>query len=179
MGKGSTQVQHLAETEFPVSRLEGWLKTWSEEYGVAGPLRVELRPDTAGSDLLSLVLHGPDDSKIARVIFEAIEDRHEKKILSLRYEETFDPSLRRKRLMTLIHLFLIHRYGCETVHYVTPNEENQRQTDRMKDLGLFEQVSVDEGQIIVAAVNPDQVQALLNPDGVELKKLIGKRTDVG
>ena len=85
------------------------------------------------------------------MIFEAIEDRHKKKILSLRYEETYDQSLRRKRLMTLIHLFLIHRYECEAVHYVTPNEDNERQTARMKELGLFDQVSVEEGCIIVAS----------------------------
>jgi isocitrate lyase len=178
MGKGSTQVQHLVQTEVPVKLLEDWLGLWSEEYGVAGPLRVELRPNTAGSGLLSLVLYNPSDGRVARVIFEAIEDRHEKKILSLRYEETYDQSLRRKRLMTLIHLFLIHRYECEAVHYVTPNEDNARQTARMKELGLFDKVSVEDGCIIVAAVNVDHVQALLNPDRIDLKKLIGKRLEV-
>ena len=178
MGKGSTQVQHLVQTEVPVKLLEDWLSIWSEEYGIPGPLRVELRPNTAGSGLLSLVLFSPAGTRVARVIFEAIEDRHKKKILSLRYEETYDQSLRRKRLMTLIHLFLIHRYECEAVHYVTPNEDNERQTARMKELGLFDQVSVEEGCIIVAAVNVDRVKALLNPDWIDLKKLIGKRLEV-
>ncbi len=178
MGKGSTQVQHLVQTEVPVKLLEDWLQLWSEEYGLTGPLRVELRPNTAGSELLSLVLFDPSDHRVARVVFEAIEDRQHKRILSLRYEETYDPSLRRKRLMTLIHLFLIHRYECEAVHYVTPNEDNQRQTARMKDLGLFDQVSVEEGCIIVAKVDGEQVSALLNPDRNDLKKLIGKRMEI-
>ena len=178
MGKGSTQVQHLVQTEVPVKLLEDWLQLWSEEYGLTAPLRVELRPNTAGSELLSLVLYDPSDHRVARVVFEAIEDRQQKRILSLRYEETYDPSLRRKRLMTLIHLFLIHRYECEAVHYVTPNEDNQRQTSRMKELGLFEQVNVEEGCIIVATVDGDQVKALLNPDRIELKKLVGKRMEI-
>ncbi len=175
MGKGSTQVQHLVQTEVPVKLLEDWLAMWSQEYDVPGPLRVELRPNTAGSELLSLVLYDPTGARVARMIFEAIEDRHERKILSMRYEETYDESLRRKRLMTLIHLFLIHRYQSELVHYVTPNEDNERQTGRMKELGLFDQVDVERGQIIVAKVNAEQVKTLLDPDNDELKKLIGKR----
>ncbi len=178
MGKGSTQVQHLVLTEVPVKLLEDWLELWSKEYGVPGPIRVELRPNTAGSELLSLSLHDPAGSRVARVIFEAIEDRRAKRILSLRYEETYESSLRRKRLMTLIHLFLIHRYECEIVHYLTPNAENERQTARMKDLGLFERVTVEEGHIIVATVNLDRVQALLKPDCMDLKRLIGKRLEV-
>ncbi len=178
MGKGSTQVQHLMQTEVPVKLLEDWLQLWSEEYGVEGPLHVELRPNTAGSGLLSLVLYNPSNARVARVIFEAIEDRHKKKILSLRYEEIHDQSLRRKRLMTLIHLFLIHRYECESVHYVTPNEENERQTTRMKELGIFHQVRVEEGCIIVASVNLERVKSLLNPDRIDLKRLIGKRLEV-
>ncbi len=178
MGKGSTQVQHLVQTEVPVKLLETWLELWSSENEISGSLRAELRPNTAGSGLLSLVLYDRSDTRVARVIFEAIEDRHRKKILSLLYEEIFDQSLRRKRLMTLIHLFLIHRYDCESVHYVTPNEDNERQTARMKELGIFDQVSVEEGSIIVASVRADRVKALLDPDCIELKKLIGKQLDV-
>ena len=61
---------------------------------------------------------------------------------------------------------------------LTPNEDNERQTERMKDLGLFDQVNVEEGCIIVATVNTDHVKALLDPDRVELKRLIGKREEV-
>ena len=57
MGKGSTQVQHLVQTEVPVKLLEDWLQMWGEEYGISDTPRVELRPNIAGSELLSLVLH--------------------------------------------------------------------------------------------------------------------------
>ena len=54
MGKGSTQHQHLVQTEVPTELLEEWLATWSSSLGSPGRLRVELRPHTAGSDLLEL-----------------------------------------------------------------------------------------------------------------------------
>jgi hypothetical protein len=39
-----------------------------------------------------------------------IVDRRGRNILSVRDQTTFDSSLRKKRLMTLNHLFLVHRY---------------------------------------------------------------------
>jgi isocitrate/methylisocitrate lyase len=35
-------------------------------------------------------------------------DRRGRNILSIRDQNTFDTALRKKRLMTLIHLFLVH-----------------------------------------------------------------------
>ena len=39
--------------------------------------------------------------------------------------------------MTLAQLFLIHRYKVDSVHYLTPTDDNQRQTEGMKARGLF------------------------------------------
>jgi isocitrate lyase len=75
--------------------------------------------------------------------------------------------------MTLIHLFLIHRYKVVSVHYLTPTDDNHRQTDGMKAMGIFDEVNDEVGQIIVADVNTGRVQELLDPDGGELRKLIG------
>ncbi|MEZ6070796.1 MAG: hypothetical protein R3C10_11125 [Pirellulales bacterium] len=77
--------------------------------------------------------------------------------------------------MTLMHLFLIHRYGSEAVHFVTPTDDNQKQSSRMKEIGIFKEVHSEIGHIIVAAVNADRVKALLKPDRVELSRLIAKR----
>jgi isocitrate lyase len=60
------------------------------------------------------------------------------------------------------------------VHYVTPTELNKIQAERMKDLGIYYEVNTEVGEIIVAIVNLDFVKELLNPDQVELKKLISK-----
>ncbi len=76
--------------------------------------------------------------------------------------------------MTLVHLFLIHRYKCVSVHYVTPTDDNEKQTEKMKHLGIYKEVNTEVGHIIVAKVNSDYIKELLNKDQVELKKLITK-----
>ncbi len=174
MGKGSTQHQHLIQTEVPKKLLEEWLALWSEHYRLPGPLRVELRPQSAGSELLELALVSRGSDKEANVIFAPIQDRRGRTILSVRDQNTFDEKLRKKRLMTLIHLFLVHRYKADSVHYVTPTEDNQYQTAKMKSHGIFSEVKTEVGQIIVADVNPARIAELLAPDRVQLGKLIRK-----
>ena len=174
MGKGSTQFQHLVQTEVPPRLLQQWLELWRAHYSHAAPLRVELRPNRAGSDLLELRILGAEDEKLANVIFATIQDRRGRLILSVRDQNTFDPSLRQKRLMTLLHLFLIHRYKSGAVHYLSPTEDNQRQTERMKALGIYAQVNNEVGEIIVADVDAAGVAKLLDSDGAALKALIEK-----
>ncbi|MGA9752511.1 MAG: isocitrate lyase ICL2 [Acidobacteriota bacterium] len=174
MGKGSTQHQHLIQTEVPKKLLEEWLALWSEHYRLPGPLRVELRPQRAGSELLELALVSRGSDKEANVIFAPIQDRRGRTILSVRDQNTFDEKLRKKRLMTLIHLFLVHRYKADSVHYVTPTEDNQYQTAKMKSHGIFSEVKTEVGQIIVADVNHPRIAELLAPDRVQLGKLIRK-----
>jgi len=173
MGKGSTQFQHLVQTEVPPSLLQEWLAQWAKHYELPAP-RVELRPHRAGSTLLELGIIDGKGGKLANVVFASIQDRNERKILSIRDQNTFDTSLRRKRLMTLMHLFLIHRYKIESVHYLTPTEDNQRQTEKMTALGIYTSASLEVGELIVADVNRDRIAKLLEPDRVALGKLIDK-----
>jgi isocitrate lyase len=173
MGKGSTQHQHLVQTEVPTRLLEGWLSTWAAEWQHPGKIRVELRPHTAGSDLLELrVLDGSDDT-LANVIFASIVDRRGRSILSIRDQNTA-PSIRRRRLMTLVQLFLIHRYRAGSLHYLTPTEDNRSQTQRMQDLGIFSVVRTEIGQIIVAEVNRERIVELVRPEADSLAELIRK-----
>jgi isocitrate lyase len=174
MGKGSTQVQHLVETEVPPRLLEEWLEIWSEVNGLEGPFTVKLRPHTAGSELLELSVSDPSGDKVARVVFATIRDRRGKSILSVRDQETIAETLRNKRLATLCHLFLIKRYRAESIHYVTPTDDNVGQTKGLQKLGLFDEVNVEIGDIIVAGIDQDHVRALLDPGLVELKRLIKK-----
>jgi isocitrate lyase len=173
MGKGSTQFQHLVQTELPPKLLEDWLGMWREHYGVEQPLRVKLRPHTAGSELLELKVYD-EAQKVANVIFATIQDRRKRNILSIRDQNTFDEELRKKRLMTLIHLFLINRYKAVSVHYVSPTDDNLKQTEGMKALGIYDEVNTEVGQIIVAGVSAKQLKALLSPDQEALQKLILK-----
>jgi isocitrate lyase len=174
MGKGSTQVQHLVETEVPPRRLEEWLALWCDSNEIPGPLTVKLRPHEAGSDLLDLNVFNSSGDKVAGVVFATIRDRRGTVILSVRDQETLDHSLRQKRLMTLLHLFLIHRYKAASIHYVTPTDDNVKQAEGMQKLGIFDDVTVEIGNIIVAGVEPTRVAELLNPNRTELTKLINK-----
>jgi isocitrate lyase len=174
MGRDSTQHQHLVQTEVPKALLEGWLAIWTGHYGLSGGLRVELLPQRAGSELLELSVRRGKDT-LANVIFAPIVDRRERTILSVHDQNTFDEALRKKRLMTLVHLFLVHRYKAQLVHYVSPTEDNRYQTSKMKVHGIFREVSSEIGDIIVADVNAKRIVELLEPDGEALKGLIEKR----
>jgi isocitrate lyase len=174
MGKGSTQHQHAIQTEVPKKLLEDWLTAWSAHNGVTERIRVRLLPHSAGSELLELSLVDSRDAKLAAVVFAPIHDRRGRSILSVRDQDTFHAALRRKRLMTLIHLFLIHRYRAAWVHYVSPTVDNQVQTARMQELGIYGDVTTEVGEIIVAKVNAPRIAELLAPDRTALEALITK-----
>jgi isocitrate lyase len=172
MGPGSTQVQHLVQTEVPPKLLAGWLARWAKHRGLAATLSASLRPHTAGSEVLELSVLEPSGEKVANIVFATIADRRGRSMLSVRDQNTFDLALRRKRLMTLLHLFLIHRYRASAVHYLTPTDDNRRQGQRMLELGIFKSVNDEVGEIIVADVNVAVVRALVDPAGSELERLI-------
>jgi isocitrate lyase len=177
MGKGSTQQQHLVQTEVPTKLLEDWLAMWCEHWSLPGPLRVRLRPHRAGSELMELrIFRDSAEDKLADAIFATILDRKGRMILSVRDQNTFDETLRKKRLMTLIHLFLVHRYKVDSVHYVSPTEDNRYQTAKMQAHGIFSEVNDEIGQIIVADVNSEQIAKLLQPDNKALRDLIEKKS---
>ena len=154
--------------------LEEWLVMWAEHYQLPGGLRVKLRPHRAGSELLELRITGKLGDNLANVIFSPIRDRVGHRILIVRDQNTFDEALRQKRLMTLIHLFLVHRYKVQLVHYVSPTEDNQYQTAKMQTHGIFRAVNSEVGEIIVADVDPMRIAQLLETDGDALQRLIAK-----
>ncbi|ABK73184.1 isocitrate lyase ICL2 [Mycolicibacterium smegmatis] len=177
MGKGSTQHQHLVQTEVPKKLLEEWLAMWSEHYGLPEKLHVQLRPRRAGSDVLDLQIlgeGGDGTDPLANVVVDPIKDRHGRSILTVRDQNTFAEQMRKKRLMDLIHLWLIHRFKAEIVYYVTPTEDNIYQTEKMKAHGIFSDVYQEVGEIIVADVNKPRIEELLASDREALGRLIRK-----
>lgn len=177
MGKGSTQHQHLVQTEVPKKLLEEWLAIWSDHYQLGEKLRVQVRPQRAGGELLELGIYGErpnGEEMLANVIVDPIKDRHGRSILTVRDQNTFAEPLRQKRLMTLIHLWLIHRFRADAVYYVTPTEDNLYQTEKMKSHGIFSEVNQEVGEIIVADVNHPRIAELLASDHTALRRLISK-----
>jgi isocitrate lyase len=81
MGKGSTQFQHLVQTEVPTKLLEEWLADWSKHNNYAEKIRVRLRPHTAGSELLELSVL----SLTSWIVADAASSRFATRTRSLRY----------------------------------------------------------------------------------------------
>lgn len=174
MGEGSTQHQHLVQTEVPKKLLEEWLALWGEHYQLGEKLRVQFRPLRPGGEVLELGIYGSDDDKLANVLVDPIKDRNGRSILTVRDQNTFAEHLRQKRLMTLIHLWLIHRFDAVAVYYIKPTEDNIYQTEKMKSHGIFSDVNKDVGEVIVAEVNEPRIEELLAPDQAALMRLIRK-----
>jgi isocitrate lyase len=174
MGAGSTQVQHLVQTEVPPKVLDLGLARWAEHNGLSFSPQVSLRPHSAGSEVLELAVSDAEGERLADIIFTTIQDRRGRTILSVRDQNTFAPELRRKRLMTLLHLFLIHRYRAAAIHYLTPTDDNRRQCERMLAFGIFESVNDEVGEIIVAEVSAPAVRAFVRADSPERERLIVK-----
>ncbi|HVI84979.1 MAG TPA: isocitrate lyase, partial [bacterium] len=175
MGKGSTQHQHLVQTEVPTKLLDEWLAMWTTYHQIPGLLHAGLRPHTAGSELLELNLSSASGEKVANIVFAVIVDRRGRNILSVRDQNTFEVTLRKKRLMTLNHLFLVHRYKIWAVHYVSPTDDNRYQAQKMKTHGLYSDVHDEVGDIIVADVNAEGVKTLLATDRDRLTALIERK----
>jgi isocitrate/methylisocitrate lyase len=171
MGKGSTQHQHLVQTEVSPRLFQDWLAVWAQRWDRPAAPRVELRPHTAGSDLLELRVIDPDETGLANIIFASIQDRHGRRIISVR-DQTTHPAVRRRRLMTLAQVFLMHRYRAESVHYLTPTDDNAAQVERMHGLGIFRSVATEVGHIMVADVDGDRIEALAAIDTKALTALI-------
>ena len=177
MGKGSTQFQHLAQTEVPTRTLEEWLEQWAGHHGLRVRPRVRLRPWKAGSEILELTVAGggghPGTGNgagrpLANIVFAVLRDRRDRPILSVRDQNTLEPAMRRKRLMTLVHLFLMLRYEVTSVHYLTPTDDNRNQAASMRRRGLFASVADEVGEIIVADVDADVVATLTaKPEALE------------
>jgi isocitrate lyase len=84
------------------------------------------------------------------VVFDPIKDRHGRSILTVRDQNTYAAKMRQKRLMTVVHLWLVNRFKADAVYYVSPTEDNVYQTEKMKAHGIFSSVNKDVGEIIIA-----------------------------
>ncbi|WP_308706284.1 isocitrate lyase family protein [Marinoscillum sp. MHG1-6] len=173
MGKGSTQFQHLIHTELPVSELQKWIETWAEHNQMQHELKVSLLPHSPGSETMELALRDSTGDLMANIIFSTVSDRNQRRILSVRDQNTFRKEYRQKRLMTLMHLFLLNRYKSDSVHYLTPTGDNEHQCLAMKKQGIYDQVSAEIGHIIVADVARQAVRAF-SEQSERVERLIKK-----
>jgi isocitrate lyase len=130
-----------------------------------------LRPHTPGSEILELQVNGADET-FANVVFSVIHDRRNRPILLVRDQNNHRQEMRRKRLMTLMHLFLIHRYKIAAIHFLSPTDDNHKQAEGMRNNGIFGNVTDEVGEIIVAEVSETDVGPLLGEDRSALSSFI-------
>lgn len=176
MGKGSTQFQHLAQTELPISVLEGWLSLWAAQHEIKTELSVRLRPQRSGSDILKLDVSDASGTALAEIIFNIMMDREDNVFLFVRNQVIHDTSLRRKRFMTVIQLFLVQRYKADIIEYLTPSDDNRKQTAGMMRHGIFAEVVEETGDIIVAYINKPFISGLT--EAKEIEFFLGKEQAV-
>ncbi len=172
MGKGSTQFQHLAQTELPTKILAEWIEDWAKHNGLSSQFTVKLKPHTPGSTIIELSLIS-DNELVANVIFTSLTDRNQKQFLSIRDLNIFREDFRQKRLMTLMHIFLINRYKTHAVHYLSPTEDNLQLCNGIYRLGIYKKAHTEIGQIVVAEVVTEHVRNYLDRKD-NITKLIKK-----
>lgn len=171
MGKGSTQFQHLVHTELPTKVLKEWIDQWCDVNEIPEDLKVVLKPHSSGGSVLELsILNGTE--KIANVMFSTLTDRTNQRFLSIRDQFTVE-KYRRKRLMTLVHIFLFNRFKVNSVHYLTPTESNEKQCEGMKRMKIFTKYNMEVGQMIVADVEIPEVKSYIEDDK-KVNQLIGE-----
>jgi len=177
MGGKSTEVQHRKAIEVHTNELERWLRMWAQhwsEQGLydGGNLSVELKERWAGSEEMMLNVFDEARDKIAEIIFRVDRDREGRRFLAVKDQNTLK-KLRSRRLMTLMHLFLLHRYKTDLVHYVSPTQDNRISVQRMTGYGVFREARTDDPNVIALEVNTPYVQRIFASDR-SLKKFIAR-----
>jgi isocitrate lyase len=177
MGGKSTETQHRKVIEVPTSVLERWLRMWSHhwsEQGVSvhGELSVELKERWAGSEEMMLNVFDEGADKIAEITFRVDKDREGRKLLAVKDQNTVK-KYRNRRLMSLIHFFLLHRYKADLVHYLTPTQDNRLSVQRMILNGVFRWAPTDDPNIIAIEVETARAQKIFANDE-SIKRFISK-----
>jgi isocitrate lyase len=168
MGGKSTETQHRKAVEVPTSVLEKWLSMWAEHWNKqglynGGALSVELKERWAGTEDMMLNLFDEAHDKIAEIIFRVDKDREGRKFLAVKDQNTIK-KYRSRRLMTLMHFFLLHRYKTDLVHYVGPTDDNRLSVNRMIQNGVFRASRTDDPNMIAIEVDTARGQKIFAND---------------
>jgi isocitrate lyase len=128
---------------------------------------VELKERWAGSEDMMLNLFDEAKDKIAEIIFRVDKDRAGRKLLAVKDQFTVK-KYRARRLMTLMHFFLLHRYKADLVHYLTPTDDNRLSVQRMMQNGVFRAARTDDPNLIAIEVDNARGQKIFaNEDSIK------------
>ena len=178
MGGKSTETQHRKAVEVPTSVLERWLRMWVEHWNKQGlykqgEMSVELKERWAGSEEMMLNVFDEARDKIAEITFRVDKDREGRKFLAIKDQNTVK-KYRNRRLMTLMHFFLLHRYKTDVVHYLTPTNDNRLSVQRMIQNGTFRWARTDDPNVIAIEVDTPRAQKIFANDE-SIKRFIARQ----
>ena len=177
MGGKSTETQHRKAVEVPTSVLERWLRMWAQHWVEQGAFKlgdvsVELKERWAGSEEMMLNVFDDIRDKIAEITFRVDKDREGRKFLAVKDQNTVK-KYRSRRLMSLMHFWLLHRYKTDIVHYLTPTNDNRVSVQRMILNGVFHWARTDDPNIIAIEVETARAQKIFANDE-SIKRFISK-----
>src|SRR5918992_4030915 len=178
MGGKSTEAQHRRFVEVPTSVLERWLRMWTEHWSKqglykGGELSVEVKERWAGSEEMMLNVFDEAHDKIAEITFRVDKDRAGRKFLAVKDQNTIK-KYRSRRLMSLMHFFLLHRYKTDLVHYLTPTDDNRLSVRRMIQNGVFREARTDDPKVIAIEVDTARAQKIFASDE-SIKRFIARQ----
>jgi isocitrate lyase len=179
MGGKSTETQHRRVIEVPTSVLERWLRIWAHHWSsqglftTGGDLSVELKERWAGSEEMMLNVFDEAHDKIAEITFRVDKDRSGRKFLAVKDQNTVK-KYRSRRLMSLMHFFLLHRYKTDLVHYLTPTNDNRLSVRRMIHNGVFREARTDDPNVIAIEVDTARAQKIFVNDE-SIKRFIARQ----
>jgi isocitrate lyase len=138
-----------------------------------GELSVELKELWAGSEHMMLNVFDEAHDKIAEITFRVDRDRAGRKYLAVKDQNTVK-KYRSRRLMTLMHFFVLHRYKIDLVYYVAPTHDNRMSVQRMMHNGVFRQARTDDPNIIAIEVDTARAQRIFANDE-SIKRFVARQ----
>ena len=111
--------------------------------------------------------------KIAEIMFRVDKDRAGRKFLAVKDQNTVK-KYRSRRLMSLMHFFLLHRYKTDLVHYLTPTDDNRLSVRRMIHNGVFREARTDDPNVIAIEVDTARAQKIFANDE-SIKQFIARQ----
>jgi len=138
-----------------------------------GGLSVEVKERWAGAEEMMLNVFDEARDKIAEIMFRVDKDRASRKFLAVKDQNTLK-KYRSRRLMSLMHFFLLHRYKTDLVHYLTPTDDNRLSVRRMIHNGVFREARTDDPNVIAIEVDTARAQKIFANDE-SIKQFIARQ----
>ena len=170
-------------TESSMTPARGRWSSGAIEFVRPGAVSLRAARQSTGAVLAECSIRSEDGSrdnvfdeardKIAEIMFRVDKDRAGRKFLAVKDQNTLK-KYRSRRLMSLMHFFLLHRYKTDLVHYLTPTDDNRLSVRRMIHNGVFREARTDDPNVIAIEVDTARAQKIFANDE-SIKQFIARQ----